>query len=263
VPYRVDFPRREDHILDLLVALGALDVECDQAGMAALMPDSAAPEQIARALGIDAISVSPAVARDDGSVWRLGPRSLRIGHLQIIPARGAPESGALRLIDGAAFGTGLHPTTALCLESLQDVIPNLRPHALLDVGTGSGILALAGLMMGVPRALGIDIDDGALRVAAENARINALEARLELVHGGPDIVPGMWPLVVANVLAAPLIQMAPALVRRVGRSGHLLLSGIPAAVERDVDRVYKRAGMRRVCERSRAGWVTLEFQATW
>ena len=263
MPYRVDLPHTGDHILDRLVALGALDVECDQTRMAALMPDSVAPEQITRALGIDAISVSPAVARDDGSVWVLGPRSLRIGHLQIVPAHGAAESGALRLIDGAAFGTGLHPTTALCLEALQDSIPNIRPHALLDVGTGSGILALAGLMMGVPRALGIDIDDEALRVAAENARINALEARLELACGGPDIVPGMWPLVVANVLAAPLIQMAPALVRRVGRNGHLLLSGIPTSVEPDVDRVYKRAGMRRVCKRSRAGWVALEFQATW
>jgi ribosomal protein L11 methyltransferase len=87
------------------------------------------------------------------------------------------------------------------------------------------VLALGALMMGVPHALGIDLDEGALRVAAQNARINAMRERLRLARGGPDSVIGTWPLVVANVLAAPLIEMAPTLVRRVGRHGHLLLSG--------------------------------------
>ena len=89
------------------------------------------------------------------------------------------------------------------------------------------MLALGALMMGVPRALGIDIDDEALRVAAENARINALDDRLQLARGGPETVTGTWPLILANVLAAPLIEMAPALVRRVGHQGQLVLSGIP------------------------------------
>ena len=83
------------------------------------------------------------------------------------------------------------------------------PDGVLDVGTGSGILALAALMMGVPRAHGIDIEDEALRVAAENARINALDERLQLTRGGPEAVTGMWPLVLANVLPGPLIEMAP------------------------------------------------------
>ena len=78
-----------------------------------------------------------------------------------------------RLIDAAAFGTGLHPTTALCLEALEEEVGIAAPDAVLDVGTGSGVLALGALMLGVPRALGIDIDDEALRIAAENARINA------------------------------------------------------------------------------------------
>ena len=137
------------------------------------------------------------------------------------------------------------------------------PDAVLDVGTGSGVLALAALWMGVPRALAIDNDDEALRVAAENARINALDDRLQLTRGGPEAVTGMWPLVLANVLAAPLIEMAPALVRRVGHQGQLVLSGIPSSVEQDVDQAYRRLGMRRVRVKSRGAWVALVLQASW
>ena len=85
-------------------------------------------------------------------------------------------------------------------------------------------------MLGVPQALAIDIDDEALRVAAENARNNAIGERLDLRRGGPEAVTGTWPMVLANVLPAPLIEMAPTLVRRVGHHGHLVLSGIPSSV---------------------------------
>jgi ribosomal protein L11 methyltransferase len=76
-------------------------------------------------------------------------------------------------------------------------------------------------------------------------------------------VTGTWPLVLANVLAAPLVEMAPALVRRVGHHGQLVLSGIPASVEGDVDRAYRQLGMRRVGVRTRAGWVALLLHASW
>jgi ribosomal protein L11 methyltransferase len=226
------------------------------------MPDSVAAEHVASALGlgVDDISVSPATGRDAGSVWVLSPRPIRIGHLTIVPAH--TKAGALQLIDAAAFGTGLHPTTALCLEVLEEEVRIAPPDAVLDVGTGSGVLALAALMMGVPRALAIDIDDVALRIAAENARLNALGDRLELTPGGPDAVSGTWPLVLANVLPGPLIEMAPALVRRVGHHGQLVLSGIPSSVEREVDEAYRRLGMRRVRVKSRAGWVALLLRAS-
>ncbi|HUG93251.1 MAG TPA: 50S ribosomal protein L11 methyltransferase, partial [Planctomycetaceae bacterium] len=167
------------------------------------------------------------------------------------------------LIDASAFGTGLHPTTALCLEALEEAMRAGPPDSVLDVGTGSGVLALAALLLGVPRALGIDLDEDALRVAAENARINGVGDRLRLTRGGPDTVTGTWPLVLANVLAGPLIEMAPALVRRVGHHGQLLLSGIPASVEPDVDRAYRRLGMRRLRVKPRAGWIALVLQASW
>ncbi len=169
----------------------------------------------------------------------------------------------LRLIDASAFGTGLHPTTALCLEAIEEAVQIDRPDALLDVGTGSGVLALGALRLGMPRALGIDVDEEALRVAAENARLNELGDRLWLARGGPEAVAGTWPLVVANILAAPLVEMAPDLVRRVGHHGRLVLSGIPSSAEQDVDRAYRRLGMRRVSVKSRAGWIALVMQASW
>jgi ribosomal protein L11 methyltransferase len=87
--------------------------------------------------------------------------------------------------------------------------------------------------------------------------------RLQLELGGPDIVSGIWPLVVANVLAAPLIEMAPILVRRVGNSGRLILSGIPWSLESEVRRAYQQLGMLHIRSETRAGWTAVVLQASW
>jgi ribosomal protein L11 methyltransferase len=227
------------------------------------MPDSTTAEQVAKALGVAAISVSPAVGRDAESVWVLSPRPIRIGRLRIIPAHLKAEPNAVRLIDAPAFGTGLHPTTALCLDAIDESVQMAPPDKLLDVGTGSGVLALSGLMLGVPRALAIDTDGESLRTAAENARISGVAERLQLARGGPEMLAGTWPLVVANILAAPLIDMAPSLARRVGHHGRLVLSGIPRSAEDDVGGAYRHLGMQRVAIKSRGGWVALMLQASW
>jgi ribosomal protein L11 methyltransferase len=146
---------------------------------------------------------------------------------------------------------------------LDAIVQLAPPEAMLDVGTGSGVLALGALTLGVPRALGIDIEDEAMRAAADNARLNGLDHRLQLQRGGPDTIAGTWPLVLANILAAPLIEMAPALVRRVAHRGQLVLSGIPEAVEPDAVQAYCRLGMRCVDRTSRAGWVALTLLSSW
>ena len=129
-------------------------------------------------------------------------------------------------LDTASFGTALHPTTAMCLEAIDEATQHDPPARLLDVGTGSGVLALAALRLGVPTATAVDVDAEAVRVASANAVLNGLDARLTLLQGGTDVVEGAWPYVVANVLAAPLIEMAPALVRRVGHYGRLVFTMI-------------------------------------
>ena len=242
---------------------GALDVEPVPDGLAALLPDSVTPEMVAAAWGGARLTVSAAVARDNGSVWLLRPRAAQIGSVLIVPVEETAPLNALRLIDAPAFGTGHHPTTALCLEVLEEILTSERVESVLDVGTGSGILALAALRLGVRQAMGLDIDAEALAVAAENARRNHLADRLQLVLGGPAAVEGTWPLVVANVLAAPLMEMAPVLVRRVGSRGRLLLSGIPWSLLSEVRQTYQHLGMWPIGSPTRAGWTALIAQASW
>jgi ribosomal protein L11 methyltransferase len=289
MPYRIDLRGAPDDALDRLVEMGALDVESidDVGGIAAIMPDRVVPDSVAQTLGLrlehalglglggelgagltlgtgdsgsGEMRVTPARGRDDGSVWVLSPRPVQAGRLRIVPADWpdwSSETGALRMIDGPAFGTGLHPTTALCLEALDDELTAWRPESVLDVGTGSGILALAALAAGVPRVVAIDIDGESIRVAAENARLNGLSSRLHLVHGGPEALSGAWPLVLANVLAAPLMELAFTLAPRVGRGGRIVLSGIRTSLAADVEQAYRRTGMRQVGARTRDGWTAL------
>jgi ribosomal protein L11 methyltransferase len=261
--YRIDISNPPRDALDRLVELGALDIEPVGGGLAAIIPDNVTPEAVALALGVSSVIVSPAVARDNESVWLVSPRAVRIGSILIAPPDADAPSNALRLTDSAAFGTGHHPTTALCIEALEEAVTGALPDSVLDVGTGSGVLALAALRMGVPRAVGLDIDANALEIAAEHSRLNGMEDRLKLVLGGPDVVEGVWPLVVANVLAAPLIAMAPVLVRRVANRGRLILSGIPSSIESEVRRAYEHLGMRHIRSETRAGWTVLVLQASW
>lgn len=259
MPYRIDVPSAPQDAFDILVELGALDIEMAGAGLAAILPDSVTPADL-RWTGL---RVSAAVPRDDGSVWLVSPRAIRVGGVLIAPASDGAPLDALRLIDSGAFGTAHHPTTALCIERLAGLVGADCPSSVLDVGTGSGILALAALKMGVARAAGVDVDPKALEAAAENARINGLSGRFELRLGGPDRVDGVFPVVAANILPAPLIELAPLLVRRLGKGGRLILSGIHESLEADVRRAYRHLGIRVFDSETRGGWTALTAHAGW
>src|SRR5437667_3651901 len=127
VPYRIDISCPPHDALDQLVQLGVLDIEPVNDGIAAIIPDGVTPEAVAGALGVASVTVSAAVARDNGSVWLLSPRAVRIGSVLIAPEEVAGPSGTLRLTDSNAFGTGHHPTTALCVEALEDSLTIASP----------------------------------------------------------------------------------------------------------------------------------------
>lgn len=262
MPYRIDLENPSDAAFDLLVELGALDVDWFGGRLAAIIPDDVPAAHVAAALGAR-LRVSPAHGRDDGSVWVLRPRPVHLGRLKILPADEPPQAAALRMVDGAAFGTGLHATTALCLEALETELEASSPPSALDVGTGSGILALAALAAGVRRVVAIDVDPDAVRVTAANARLNGFTPRLAIVHGGPESLSGKWPLVFANILTAPLIEMAPTLAGRVSPRGRLILSGIRSSLAGDVMQAYRRVGMHHVRSEAREGWTALTFNASW
>jgi ribosomal protein L11 methyltransferase len=134
-----------------------------------------------------------------------------------------PEPAAfnIRLDPGLAFGTGAHPTTRLCLQWLATIV---RPgDSLLDYGCGSGILAIAAARLGARPVVGADIDPQAMLASEENARINQAAATFVLADALP---PGTFDIVVANILANPLLLLAPMLAGRVCNGGRIALSGI-------------------------------------
>lgn len=268
MPYRVDFAHVDEAGLLRLLELGALDADLSADGHgAALLPDAVAPARVAQALGVETVAISPAIGRDADSVWLLAPRSVRLGRLRLTPAdhvrRRLESPGTVWLLDTPAFGTGLHPTTSLCAEIIDERVAAAPVTSMLDVGTGSGVLALVALALGVPRVVAIDVEGGAVRAAVANARLNGYADRMLVVHGDLDAIAGQWPLVVANVLAAPLMAMAATLARRVGHGGEAVLSGIPCALEDDVTRVYRRLGMHVADVRERSGWIAILLRASW
>jgi ribosomal protein L11 methyltransferase len=259
----VDLRPSGDDAFDLLVAIGALDIEFVEDGIAAILPDEVSPGDLCEAVGKVNVEVSAATPRDDGSTWLVAPRDIQIGALQVTSSQTTNSAQAIRMVDSSAFGTGHHPSTALCIESLTEILGAERIDSMLDVGTGSGILALAALTMGVAEVVGLDIDSEALAIATENARLNNFSDRLHLFLGDPASVDGIWPLVVANVLAAPLMQMAPAIVRRLNRQGWLVLSGIAKSLVTEVISAYQHLGIHFLDAKERSGWVCLLARTSW
>ena len=168
----------------------------------------------------------------------------------------SPGAQALRLDPGLAFGTGNHPTTAMCLRALAEQPPaNLD---VLDCGTGSGILAIAALMLGARSALATDVDPLALEAVRSNADLNGIDpARLQIADASRAIPAAGFDLVLANILAGPLVALAPDLTRALRPGGRILLSGLLEAQVDSVVRAY-RIGLNMRIRSTDAGWVLLE-----
>jgi ribosomal protein L11 methyltransferase len=161
----------------------------------------------------------------------------------------------LELEPGRAFGTGLHETTRLVAEVMAARKKRLLGATVLDVGAGSGILALVALALGADSAIGIDTDKDAIGVAKQNAKRNALTKRARFSTTPVDEVDGKFDLVVANIEADVLIVLREALRARLARGGTLVLSGVLDSRERDVVAAF---GKPR--ERTKSGeWVALSY----
>lgn len=166
----------------------------------------------------------------------------------------------LQLDPGLAFGTGLHPTTRMCLTILARRFIAMPGGALLDVGCGSGILSLAALKLGADVAVGVDVDPRAIGVAAQNAVDNALQERIQFHRGSLEVVEGLFACIVANIYLGPLVEMMPVLAQRLAPQGQVILSGILDRQEADLQRAMQTAGLRVQQRRAEAGWVALAGQ---
>lgn len=172
--------------------------------------------------------------------WLKDFHPMRFGRrLWVCPAGQLPDVPAeaiLALDPGLAFGTGTHPTTALCLEWLDSAVEG--GERVLDYGCGSGILALAALRLGARAAIAFDIDPQALRATRENAAKNGLAGRIAVAEHPRDIGGG-FDIVLANILSGPLIELAPGLTPRVRAGGALLLAGMFERQADEVARAYR------------------------
>lgn len=184
-------------------------------------------------------ALSSVKSEDWSSSWKVHFKPLRVGkHLLIVPtweeAAQLPGDLVLRIDPGMAFGTGGHETTRLCLEMLEQVLEkSCRTVApsLLDLGTGSGILAMAASLLGAGRILALDIDPDAVDVARENLDLNQLSERIECGTVPLESLTERFDIILANILAEELVRLAPYLTARLNPGGSLILSGILAEKE--------------------------------
>jgi ribosomal protein L11 methyltransferase len=187
------------------------------------------------------IDVTLVEDKDWERVWMDDFHPLQFGkRLWIVPSwheAPDPDAANLMLDPGLAFGTGTHPTTALCLEWLDG--QDINGKQVIDYGCGSGILGLAALLLGANHVVGVDTDTQALESSRENARRNGVdEARLDLYlpENEPD---AKADVMLANILAQPLIGLAPHLAALTNPGGDLVLSGILSNQAREVMAAYE------------------------
>lgn len=193
--------------------------------------------------------------------WKAGYVPQRIGRVVIVPSwldePIGPDEVSLRLDPGMAFGTGLHPTTRGCLTLLQEISP--MPPVVLDVGSGSGILALAALRLGAERAVCYDTDPLAVQATQANAAANDLADRVIARPGSLPPTPPEEPyaLVLANLVAAVLIDLADRLAASTAPGGTLLASGIIEARADEVLAALTAAGFVLDHRLHENEWVSL------
>jgi len=190
--------------------------------------------------------------------WMDNFQPMRFGRrLWIVPSwHEAPEPDAVNLLldPGLAFGTGTHPTTALCLEWLDG--QDLAGDTVLDFGCGSGILAIAALLLGAEQALGTDIDPQALEASRDNATRNGIDPAKFPVYLPAELPQQPADVVVANILAGPLVSLAGQLTSLVKPGGRLALSGILAEQAEEVRAAYADAfDLDPTAERD--GWIRI------
>jgi ribosomal protein L11 methyltransferase len=224
--------------------------------------------------------------------WKQQYHRLHVGQRTVIvPAweayAPAPDQVVIYLEPGMAFGTGLHPTTRLCLEALE--VHLVAGSRVLDVGTGSGILSIAAAKLGAESVLALDTDPVAVTVAQENAALNKVAGRVSLHYGtlgrtgghGWGLAPsnkdwglapsnkdngqvmletGQFGLVLVNILAPVIIAMGPALAARLAPSGRLITAGLVDHQEEKVRRSLASEGLQIIERAQEEDWVCLVAQ---
>lgn len=210
-----------------------------------------------------ALHARPVKNEDWAEGWKQHFSAVRIGTRLIVKPTWEDfspkaEEVVVNLDPGMAFGTGTHGTTRLCLEALAALYTTPPyPARVLDVGTGSGILAIATAALGAERVLACDIEAESCRTAAENAALNGVSDRVEITGEALESLEGDFAVVVANILAEENIRLGAELVKRLSPGGNLILSGILQEKEALVISAFAPFGLAGPTISREAEWVCL------
>jgi ribosomal protein L11 methyltransferase len=212
--------------------------------------------------------LSSVSAEDWSTSWKANFKPLRVGRrLLIVPSweevLPGPTDIVLHLDPGMAFGTGGHETTRLCLELLEQIMddmPLLLSPSVLDLGTGSGILAMAAVQLGAGRVCAVDIDPQAVEVARENLAANGLTEQVECSTTPLESMAGSFNVILANILAEELVRLAPFLAERLAPGGSLVLSGILAEKEGLVRTGFAVQPLKFLTTLQAGEWVALHYR---
>ena len=189
--------------------------------------------------------------------WRKYYHPLEIGRrLAVVPSWQEYDTDRVKLMldPGLAFGTGGHETTSLCLEALDSLVQG--GERVLDIGTGSGILAIAALKLGAASAEGVDIDPVAVRTAVENAALNGVADKFSgLVGDLSDQASGVYNIITANIVANAIISLSTAVLGLLAAGGHFIASGIIDTRADEVEAALKAAGLAVAERKEKRGWV--------
>jgi len=198
--------------------------------------------------------------QDWETAWQKDWQAMPVGQsLWVRPSFcAAPVDGRIDIVldPGMAFGTGTHPTTQLCLAAVERVCTEKPPTTLLDMGAGSGLLAIAALKLGAGSALAIDMEQDSVDACIANAEINGVRLAVRLDDTPPS---QSFDLVVANILAAPLVWMAKELAACV--SDRLILSGLLIEQVDDVAAAYIKQGLSEIRRDTQGEWASVELVA--
>jgi len=240
-------PGSEDEVVAQLWERGTVGVEHREDGSLIAYfpagPNAHPPHLLPGILRLEPIRVPDVdwVAR-----FREGFRAFETGRFRIVPAWDVPRSTSdphTLLIDpGRAFGTGTHETTRLCLEALGRLADGPGLGKVLDVGTGSGLLAIAALRLGASAAVGVDNDPEAVQAAMHHAELNRAPLLLLVGDGGAAFRPGLFDTVLANLMATLLIERRDELARLRSPRGRLVLSGLLEGDLQELREAYANLG---------------------
>lgn len=208
----------------------------------------------------DEITITPVADEEWATAWKKHFKPVRIGQIVVKPTweefDAEPDDVIVDIDPGMAFGTGYHPTTKLCLLVIQDIIKG--GETVLDVGTGSGVLAIAAARLGAKSVVGLDIDSVAVEVAQENVRQAGLSDQIKIYQAdSPTVFDSKADIVFANIIAKVLVEMAEALASKVKVGGTVIASGIVTQRADQVRDAFKAVGLNIVKEHTDGEWVAL------